>query len=84
MFKPQCWEVMKCNNQTNCVVAINVKYHNLHDGKNAGRACWLVAGTFSKDKSNKNSCINKVSTCMNCNFFAMVQEQEQLSFKMFG
>jgi hypothetical protein len=55
MSKPNCWEFMKCGRQPRgervatlgvCPAATEKKLDGTHHGKNAGRACWAVAGTL--------------------------------------
>jgi len=46
---------------------------------NAGRACWLVAGTFC-DNVVSGTFAEKIDTCRNCDFYKKVQDEEH-SFK---
>jgi len=40
----------------------------VNDGKNAGRACWAIAGTFSGDEVQvEYAC--KIKTCLECEFY---------------
>ena len=53
--KLNCWEVKKCGRESGgakslelgiCPSAIEKKLDGTHGGSNAGRACWVVAGTI--------------------------------------
>ena len=47
----------------------------VHDGKNGGRACWVVAGTLSEKSFN---CVfsRKYETCGECSFLRSVVSEE--------
>jgi len=44
-------------------------------GKNAGRACWAVAGTLCKGQI-QGSFAEKVGNCMKCDFYIEVLREE--------
>ncbi len=54
-----------------CPAADNPVFNGLHQGKNAGRACWLVAGTFCNNKV-QGSFARKKESCKNCEFYKKI------------
>jgi len=52
----------------------------IHGGKNAGRACWVVAGTMCRGKV-QGTFAKKFKDCRRCNFYIKVRLEEGLSFK---
>jgi len=46
-----------------------------NQGKNAGRACWFVAGTLCGGKV-QGLFANKLANCMNCDFYKSVSQEE--------
>jgi len=84
MAKLNCWEFKKCGREPNgakirkmgvCPAAIDASSTNINSGKNAGRICWAVAGTFCVGKVQGNFAQELVS-CMSCDFFKAVKKEE--------
>ena len=84
MAKKNCWEVKKCGREPGgakvkelgvCPAAIEGRVNGVNCGKNAGRCCWAVAGTFCDDKVS-GSFASKMTSCVNCDFFKKVVEEE--------
>jgi hypothetical protein len=50
----------------------------MNGGKNGGRTCWAVAGTFCGGKV-QGSYAAKLLTCIQCDFYDLVYEQERRS-----
>ncbi len=84
--KQNCWEVMKCGKETvgndsffsedgTCPASTELYMDGVNDGKNAGRACWVVAGTFCGDEVQGDN-VSKIKTCLECEFYRHVQEEE--------
>lgn len=80
-----CWEYKKCGREAGgsrtgelgvCPAALDDSFHNVNHGKNAGRICWAVAGTFCGDKVLR-SCAEKEKACDECDFFKCVKQEEQ-------
>ena len=55
MTKLNCREVKKCGREPGgsktaelgiCPAAITINYNGIHEGKNGGRSCWVIAGTL--------------------------------------
>jgi hypothetical protein len=89
--KLHCWEFKGCGRQPGgertcelgvCPAATDEKLDGLHGGKNAGRACWLVAGTMCEGKV-QGTFAQKYGNCEKCDFFKAVMEKERPAFKMY-
>lgn len=87
--KLNCWEFMKCGREPGgkkttelgvCPAAMsNPKADGVNDGKNGGRICWALVGTFCGDKI-QGEFAEKQVTCLNCDFFQKVKEEEGAKF----
>jgi hypothetical protein len=88
--KLNCWEVKKCGREPEganrlefgiCPAATEIKLDGTHGGSNAGRACWVVAGTMC-DSTVQGTFAKKYENCEKCDFFNQVaaEEDEQFTF----
>jgi hypothetical protein len=84
MNKLNCWEFKRCGREPGgvnadslgvCPSALENRFAGANSGKNAGRACWLVGGTFC-DKKVQGTYAAKLSTCFSCDFYRRVMEEE--------
>ena len=92
MTKRNCWESLKCGREPGgakstelgvCPATIDTSSDGINGGKNAGRICWAVAGTFCGGKVQGTFAEKQIS-CMICEFFKKVKEEERpVEFKMF-
>ena len=82
--KMNCWEYKKCGRELGglkaekegvCPAAAENPFNAFNNGLNAGRSCWLVAGTFC-DHEIMGTFAEKIDTCKNCGFYKKVQEEE--------
>lgn len=64
-----------------CPASQEVKLDKVHDGENAGRACWVVAGTYCEGE-RQGSFAKKYDSCEKCAFYQTVRQEEGLKFKM--
>jgi hypothetical protein len=62
-----------------CATATEKKYHGVHGGKHAGRACWVVAGTYCKGKV-QGTFADKHTECFKCDFYEYVKKHEKTQF----
>lgn len=90
MEKKNCWEVKNCGREpggrkTNvlgvCPAASDSSCDGIHGGKNAGRICWAVAGTFCGGKV-QGDFAKKIVSCMLCEFFKQVKYHEGSDFML--
>jgi hypothetical protein len=86
MKKQNCWEVMKCGKESNseddffsedgtCPASTELCTDGVNDGKNAGRACWAISETLCGDEVQGDH-ISKVRSCLKCEFYKHVQNEE--------
>jgi len=87
-MKKNCWELKECGREPGGAVAVHLgvcpaatagKLDGVHGGKNAGRSCWLVAGTLCGGKP-QGTFAQKIETCELCDFFQQVKSEEKDSF----
>ena len=88
--KKNCWEFKGCGREPGgakvaelgvCPASTEGRLEGVHDGKNAGRACWIVAGTLCKGEV-QGMFAKKFYNCMKCEFYQKVQEEEGAGFKL--
>jgi len=78
-----CWELKKCGREKGgnkadslgvCPAAVESRLDGVHGGKNAGRACWVVAGTLCGGEV-QGTFAKKFSNCEKCEFYISVQSE---------
>ena len=88
MLKKNCWEFKKCGRESQgsntvelgvCPVSTEKRLDEVHGGKNAGRACWVVANSIC-DCEIQGSFNQKYGNCMRCDFFLLVRQEEGVNF----
>ncbi len=84
LAKKNCWEFSKCGREPGgqhvddlgeCAAALKKCVNGIHDGKNGGRCCWLVAGTLCEAKAS-GSFAQKIVSCLGCNFYVTVAKEQ--------
>ncbi len=84
MAKINCWEFKRCERQPGgrlvgelgvCPAAMYEQLDRIHGGRNAGRACWVVAGTFCGGAVQGTEA-QKQHNCWKCDFFQAVKLEE--------
>ncbi len=82
--RQNCWEYKKCGRNINgvnaeelgtCPAAADETFDGINSGKNGGRICWAVAGTFCGGKV-QGTYAEKRKSCMECKFFELVRSDE--------
>ena len=58
-----------------CPAATFKKLDGVHGGKNAGRACWVIAGTFCHGET-KGCFAKKITHCHECEFYQEVRNED--------
>ena len=90
MKKMNCWKAKQCGREPGgkniremgiCPASIDRKLHGVHGGDCAGRACWILAGTFCGGQE-QGSFASKYHNCETCDFYLSVRKDEGLQFKM--
>ena len=62
-----------------CPAASYEKLDGAHGGKNAGRVCWVIAGTMCGGEV-QGSFAKKYEDCRKCEFYQRVREEEGSHF----
>lgn len=84
-----CWEVMKCGRENGgqmaleigeCLASSCVQANGLHQGMNAGRVCWAIAGSYCDNKATCMFAI-RMNGCDNCSFYKMVRVEQSGDYK---
>ena len=57
------------------------RLHGVHDGKNGGRACWVIAGTLCGG-TVQGTFGTKYKTCEQCDFYQNTRAEERSNFKL--
>lgn len=88
MEKKNCWEIKNCGREEGginakelgvCPAAESKDHTGRNSGKNGGRYCWRVAGTFCGGEV-QGMMANKIMDCIECEFLLKVKEEEGLIF----
>ncbi len=83
-----CWEFMKCGREPGgektdelgiCPAAVDTSLDGKNNGKDGGRYCWKVAGTFCKGDV-QGTVAMKIFDCIDCEFFKKVMDEEGDNF----
>lgn len=86
--KLNCWEFRKCGREPNgakvlerglCLAATDIFADGLNGGKNGGRICWAIAGSYSAFAHTECTFTTDRFSCINCDFFQLVEMEERAS-----
>jgi len=89
-MKQNCWEHKQCGRERGglrtselgvCPAAEDKRLNRVHGGTNAGRGCWMVAGTYCNGEV-QGTFAQKMKRCMDCDFYNLVRDEERADFKM--
>ena len=78
-----CWEFKKCGKGTDCPVYTEKRLDGIHGGDNAGRACWMVAGSMCGGEI-QGTYAQKIDNCVKCDFYQSVMDSAGLNFQLSG
>lgn len=90
MGKTNCWDAKKCGRTTGgahekdlgiCPVSLEKRLDGIHGGDNAGRACWVVAGSLCGGKV-QGTFATKYEHCEKCDFYQTVKSEEGAKYEM--
>jgi hypothetical protein len=88
-LKKNCWEFKKCGREPGgaherefgvCPAATEKRLDGIHNGKNGGRSCWVVAGTMCRGEVQGNFA-QKYKTCLICDFYNKVKREERDNYQ---
>jgi hypothetical protein len=83
--KLNCWEHKKCGRQPGgpkaadlgvCPVTTYSDLNGAHGGQNAGRSCWVIAGSLCGGKIQGTYAM-KLLNCWRCEFMNSVKQEEE-------
>ncbi len=84
MIKLNCWESKRCGREPGgkeaavagvCPACTDTKLHGIHSGINAGRTCWVIAGTMCNGRV-QGTFAQKYNDCRICDFYHEVKLEE--------
>jgi len=84
-----CWEYKKCGREPGgsmakthgvCPASVEERIDGLNGGKNAGRACWAVVGTYCGG-SVQGTYARKLKDCLKCDFHEMVIREQESEYE---
>ena len=87
-MKRNCWEFKRCGREPGgenasamgvCPASANTQLDGVHDGKNSGRTCWVIAGTMCYGEA-QGIFAQKYNDCRICDFYQKVKEEEGKDF----
>lgn len=90
LMKKNCWEFKNCGRHDGgehvhdrgiCPATTEGSLDGIHGGTNAGRACWVVAGTFCKGEV-QGTFAQKYKNCKQCDFYQEVRKEEGAKFTL--
>jgi hypothetical protein len=90
--KLNCWESEQCGlepggrnvaGRSVCPAAVEQHADGIHHGRNAGRCCWVVAGTLCRN-TVQGDYATKIVGCQRCDFYTAVRKEEHNSFRVFS
>ena len=90
MSKRNCWDQKKCGRELNgakadelgvCPASTEKSLDGIHGGKNAGRTCWVVAGSMCVGKK-QGTFYEKHGNCKQCDFYLVVKQEEGMNLEM--
>ena len=79
-MKKNCWDVKRCgrgpDGKKDCLAAQDSTLNGVHGGINAGRACWVSAGTRG-NSATTGEFARQLKDCLRCDFYKLVASEEQ-------
>ena len=88
--KINCWEFKKCGREPGgehvhdlgiCPATGEERLNGVHGGVNAGRSCWVIAGTLCKGEV-QGTFAHKYKSCEACDFYKKVKSEEFTRFTL--
>lgn len=89
-MKKNCWELKNCGRQIGgekvselgvCPAATDASANGLNSGKNAGRICWAISGSFCGGKKQGTFAEKKLN-CMTCEVYKDIKTEEGSDFAL--
>jgi len=89
-MKKNCWEFKGCGREPGgknssalgvCPATTDDRLNGVHEGKNGGRTCWMIAGTLCGGKVQGTFGM-KYKNCEVCDFYQKIREEEKTRFQL--
>jgi len=89
-MKKNCWEHKKCGRERGgensaalgiCPASTDDRLHDVHQGKNSGRTCWMIAGTLCGGQVQGTFGM-KYKNCEICDFYNQVKQEEGPNYQL--
>ncbi len=89
-MKKNCWEYKGCGRERGgknekklglCPATVDARLNGVHGGVNAGRACWVMAGTFCEGEV-QGTFAQKYRDCVLCDFYQLVRKEEGSNYEI--
>ena len=86
--KKNCWEIKKCGKgpakpyeykNLICPAATDTTLNGINRGKNGGRICWVVRGTFCNGEV-QGTFNKKYGDCILCDVYKLIKKEEGTNF----
>ena len=90
MKKLNCWEFKQCGREAGgtkatelgvCPATKEQRLDGIHGGQQAGRSCWVLAGTLCGGEV-QGTFAQKYRNCEICDFYKMVKREEFTRFQL--
>jgi hypothetical protein len=90
IMKLNCWEFKKCGREPGgvnvgelgvCPATTEKRLDGMYGGKNSGRTCWVVAGTYCEGEV-QGTFGKKFGNCSKCDFYNLVKEEESPNYTL--
>jgi hypothetical protein len=88
MSKLNCWEHFNCEREEGggkvgelgvCPASKEKRLDSVNNGKNGGRACWVIAQTLCSGTVQGDN-LSKMTKCLKCEFKKTVIREENFDF----
>ena len=89
-MKKNCWEHKNCGREQNgrnseasgiCPAVTDRRLDGVHGGRNGGRTCWMIAGTFCGG-TVQGTFGRKYKNCELCDFFQQTKREEGQDYQL--
>ena len=82
MKNENCWESKRCgrgpDGKNDCPAAKDSTLNGVHGGVNAGRACWVAAGSYC-GSTVTGDFARQMKDCLRCDFYKTIEADEKTS-----
>ena len=89
-MKLNCWQAKRCGREPGgpkvaemgpCPAATSSAFDGLNGGRNGGRICWAVSGSFCGGKV-QGTFAQKMTSCLPCEVYTQIKQEEGKGFQL--